>query len=217
MLDLDITPDGKSVIVSDGATYEHRSYSLPNLTLSTVYRSGAYPVGATTDGLNLFVVVARDTGGEELRLYLKGVASALPLDREEFRGVAAPHGIVLTPSGRTLFAITKATHYDGGPPTLHIFAGPTALIRIPPVSVACTIGELVTLKVTVAPPSASIMWQVSKDGGVHWSTITGQHGPSLRVTCSVATQPGTAYRVVVSNGTRPPEVSDPVTLVLATP
>lgn len=118
---LQITPDGKDVVIASGAPYYHQVYRVSDLSADGTYPTTNYPnsVSISDDGS---VAAGTDAGSNEIFVFAPG--GSTPLNTYNFGSKwLAADGAALTPDGTELFAVTGADAY-GGTPTLNIINNP---------------------------------------------------------------------------------------------
>ncbi len=82
--------------------------------------------------------------------------------------------------------------------TLTVNVGPA--ITAQPASQSANAGQTVTFTATASgSPAPGIQWQVSSDGGVTWTDLSGATSPTLTFTAQSA-ESGNLYRAVFTNG-----------------
>jgi hypothetical protein len=75
------------------------------------------------------------------------------------------------------------------------------IVTTNPVSQSVTAGQSVTFTAAAtANPTATVQWQVSTDGGVTWTNISGATSTSYRISSTTASENGYEYRAVFTNG-----------------
>lgn len=147
--DLQITPDGKDVVVASGVPYYHQVFRVSDLSPDGIYptNSGPNSVSISGDG--------SVAGGASNEIYVFPPGGSTPLNTYSFWPNWLPdHAIALTPDGTELFAVTLAGGF-GGAPTLNIVPNPeqatstislTGPTRVRP-------GQAITLSGTLNGPS----------------------------------------------------------------
>ena len=120
---LQITPDGKDVVVASGAPYYHQVFQVSNLSAVGQYPTTFYPnsvsiasdgtVAAGTDGLSAEVFLFAPGGSTPLSTYTFGTPDSTQL---------ANDGVAITPDASELFAVS--TDASGANPALNIVTDP---------------------------------------------------------------------------------------------
>jgi hypothetical protein len=121
MASLQVTPDGKDVVIASGYPYYQQVYRVSDLSVDGTYPTTFYPnsVSISADGS-----VAAGTFSGSNEIFVFGPGGSTPLNTYNFgSNWLAPDGAALSPDGSELFAVTTA----GGPtgaPSLNIIPGP---------------------------------------------------------------------------------------------
>ncbi|MGK4584843.1 hypothetical protein [Kitasatospora sp. HPMI-4] len=122
LVDLQITPDGSSVVTASGYPYSQQVYKVSDLTQTGQYNSSNYPnsVSITADGTVLGGVYNPNSSSS---VYVFAPGGSSPLKSFGFAsGTLAPAGLAVTPDGAELFAVTSAP--TGANPVLNIMPNP---------------------------------------------------------------------------------------------
>lgn len=157
MAALQITPDGKDVVVASGYPYYHQVFQVSDLSAAGEYPTTTYPdsvsiaadgtVAAGTDADNAVFVFAPG-GSSPLNTYSFGAGTShwLPAD-----------GVAITPDGSELFAVT-ATDDSGDNPTLNIIADPEQALSTLSLAgpATATHGQTITLSGTLGGPASEV-------------------------------------------------------------
>lgn len=147
-----------------------------------------------------------------------------------------PTAAGVSPDGRTL-TVGPATAGDDGSQyratasnsagsatstfaTLSVTAAPPAAVAptiTDPADETVAAGGSATFTVTVAPPGATVIWQVSRGGGAWVTTTAGvsADGLTLTVASVAASDSGTRYRAIATNSVGS-ATSNPATLTVTT-
>lgn len=121
MAAMQITPDGKDVVVASGYPYYHQVFQVSNLAAAGEYPTTNYP-NSVSISRNGTVAAGTDAGSNEVFLFAPG--GSTPLNTYDFGSDwLASDGVALTPNGRELFAVTSPGPY-GANPTLNIITNP---------------------------------------------------------------------------------------------
>jgi len=130
---MQITPDGKDVVVASGAPYYHQIFQVSNLSAVGEYPTAPYPDSVSITG-NGIVAAGIDSDSSEVFMFAPGAGS--PLNTYTFGSYSSPEyladdGVAVTPDGRELFAITSTAPTPSSTkpplapnPTLNIIADP---------------------------------------------------------------------------------------------
>jgi len=130
---MQITPDGKDVVVASGAPYYHQIFQVSNLSAVGEYPTAPYPDSVSITG-NGIVAAGIDSDSSEVFMFAPGAGS--PLNTYTFGSYSSPeyladNGVAVTPDGRELFAITSTAPTPSSTkpplapnPTLNIIADP---------------------------------------------------------------------------------------------
>ncbi|HEY7275416.1 MAG TPA: hypothetical protein VH594_05595 [Trebonia sp.] len=117
---MQITPDGKDVVVASGAPYYHQVFQVSNLSAAGEYPTTFYPdsVSIASDG----TVAAGTDSSNEVFLFAPG--GSTPLKTYSFGSNSLDlDGVAITPDASVLFAVTSASA-SGANPTLNIITNP---------------------------------------------------------------------------------------------
>ncbi|MEU9439943.1 Ig-like domain repeat protein [Streptomyces sp. NPDC048304] len=111
--DLEVTPDGKDVVVASGAPYHHQVFTTSDLTADGQYASDAYPnsVAIAADG----AVAAGISGSYEPDVYVYRPGATTAVRQYDFPNTGqttgadllADAGLAWAPDGSRLFAVTS--------------------------------------------------------------------------------------------------------------
>jgi YVTN family beta-propeller protein len=118
---MQITPDGKDVVVASAAPYYHQVFQVSNLSAAGEYPTTNYPdsVSIASDGT---VAAGTDSGSNEVFLFAPG--GSTPLKTYTFGSNWLDlDGVAITPDASELFAVTSANG-SGSNPTLNIISDP---------------------------------------------------------------------------------------------
>jgi hypothetical protein len=117
---MQITPDGKDVVVASGSPYYHQILQVSDMALVGEYPTAAYPVGVSIadDG----TVAAGVGNGLSDEVFFFAPGGSTPLNTESFGSsdTLAADGVAITPDATELFAVTTG----GANPTLNIITDP---------------------------------------------------------------------------------------------
>jgi hypothetical protein len=146
---MQITPDGKDMVIASGAPYYHQVYRVSDLSADGTYPTTTYPNSVSISG-DGSVAAGTFSGSNEIFMFAPG--GSTPLNTYNFGyNWLATDGAALTPDGSELFAVTTAGGY-GGAPTLNIIpnpeqtpstlslTGPASAKRKHPISLSGTLG-----------------------------------------------------------------------------
>ncbi|MEU6405941.1 hypothetical protein [Streptomyces sp. NPDC046985] len=110
--DLAITPDGTTLLTASGAPYHHPSFHLPDLTEGHTYPSTSYPDAVAVSSRG-DVAAGVDSTEPDPDVYLYRAGADVPYRTVSLApatgpgaGSLRPHGLVWTPDGTRLFAIS---------------------------------------------------------------------------------------------------------------
>jgi hypothetical protein len=150
---LQVTPDGKDVVIASGFPYDHQVYKVSDLSADGTYPTTNYPnsVSIASDGT---VAAGTDAGSNEVFVFAPG--GTTPLATYNFgSNWLANDGVAFTPDKSVLFAVTMAGG-PTGPLTLNIITQqvPSTLTLTGPARVLP--GQRITLTGTLGGPSADV-------------------------------------------------------------
>ena len=117
---MQITPDGKDVVLASGSPYYHKVYRVSDFSQDGVYPTTNYPdsVSISADGS---VAAGTDSNNE---IFVFAPAGSTPVNTYNFgANWLATDGDALTPDGSELFAVTEASGNTGAP-TLNVITNP---------------------------------------------------------------------------------------------
>jgi hypothetical protein len=118
---LQVTPDGKDVVIASGAPYYHQVYRVSDLSADGTYPTTNYPNSVSVSG-DGSVAAGTDAGSNEVFMFAPGGSS--PLNTYSFGyNWLASDGVALAPDGAELFAVTAADAY-GASPKLNVIPNP---------------------------------------------------------------------------------------------
>lgn len=130
---MQITPDGKDVVVASGAPYYHQIFQVSNLSAVGKYPTAAYPDSVSITGDGTVAAGIYNTGSE---IYMFAPGAGSPLNTYTFGSYSSPEyladdGVAVTPDGGELFAVTSTAPTPSSTkpplapnPTLNIIANP---------------------------------------------------------------------------------------------
>ena len=104
--DLQITPDGKDVVVASGSPYAQQVFQLSDMSLVGQYPTAEWPVSVSITANGTVVAGA---GGVSNGAYVYAPGGSAPLNTYSF-GTNTLHSAEITPDGSDLFAITSTTN-----------------------------------------------------------------------------------------------------------
>jgi hypothetical protein len=149
---MQITPDGKDVVVASGYPYYHQVFQVSNLSADGEYPTTNYPNSVSISGDGT-IAAGTDAGSNEVFVFAPG--GSTPLNTYNFGpNWLASDGVALTPDGSELFAITSPGPY-GANPTLNIITGPEQAPSTLSLTGPATAkrGQAITLTGTLGGPS----------------------------------------------------------------
>lgn len=120
--DMQITPDGKDVVVASGSPYYHQIFQVSDLSAVGEYPTTAFPasVSIASDG-----TVAAGTTGNSGEAFMFAPDGSTPLNTYSFGSSTLDvDGLAITPDGSELFAITSPVPSLNVQPTLNIITDP---------------------------------------------------------------------------------------------
>ncbi len=104
--DMQITPDGKDVVVASGSPYAQQVFQLSDMSLVGQYPTAEWPVSVSIAD-NGTVVAGSEGDNNDAYVYAPG--GSTPLNTYSF-GTNTVHSAEITPDGSDLFAITSTTN-----------------------------------------------------------------------------------------------------------
>ncbi|MFI8824427.1 Ig-like domain repeat protein [Streptomyces sp. NPDC053431] len=118
--ELDITPDGKQVVVSSAAPYYHQAFSTTDLSEATRYATTSYPnaVAIASDG----TIAAGTSSWYEKDVYVFKPGGTTVVHDFETGPNLAPGALAWAPDNSKLFAVSESSN---GSARLNIFDDPT--------------------------------------------------------------------------------------------
>jgi hypothetical protein len=104
--DMQITPDGKDVVVASGSPYAQQVFQLSDMSLVGQYPTAEWPasVSITSNG-----TVVAGAGGVNNAAYVYAPGGSTPLNTYSF-GTSTLHTAEITADGSDLFAVTNTTN-----------------------------------------------------------------------------------------------------------
>jgi len=123
--DLQITPDGKDVVVASGYPYYQQVFQVSDLSLVGKYTTGSYPgaVSIASDG-TVAAGIYSGTGSDEVFLFAPGGSTPLNSYGFGYYTEVATDGLAITPDASKLFAITNSSYDFTASPVLNIVTDP---------------------------------------------------------------------------------------------
>ncbi len=203
---LQVTPDGKDVVIASGYPYYQQVYLVSDLSADGTYPTTNYPDSVSISG-DGSVAAGTDAGSNEIFMFAPG--GSTPLNTYDFGSDwLAADGAALTPDGSELFAVTLA----GGPtgtPTLNIIPDPEQAPAAPSTTdVTCSPGTIVVGQATSCTatvtdtassgpttPTGTVTFTSDTSGGTFSSAGSCTLSPTNtggQASCSLSYTPGQA-------------------------
>lgn len=196
---MQVTPDGKDVVLASGAPYYQEAFGISDLTAAGTYPTTFYPnsVSIAGDGM---VAAGTTIGSNKIFMFAPG--GSIPLNTINLGyNELANDGAALTPDGTLLFAVTLAST-----PVLNIISDPGQAAPNPTsTAVTCSpgtvaIGQATTCTATVTDtgstgatmPAGTVTFASNASGGTFSSsscTLTPASGNG-QASCSISYTPG---------------------------